>query len=76
MCACAHTLFGRDSLGWRRKQGMVRHSWFWRQRRAADGSANKGAEPDLCQRVQAIWDEDPLCWHGATRARNATKGAL
>ena len=30
-------------------------------------------EPDFGRRLQAIWDEDPLCWHGATRARNATE---
>ncbi|KAK9846479.1 hypothetical protein WJX81_004951 [Elliptochloris bilobata] len=27
----------------------------------------------LYPHLQAIWDEDPLCWHGATRARNATE---
>lgn len=30
-----------------------------------------GTKNELYPDLQAIWDADPLCWHGATRARSA-----
>ncbi|CAK0746028.1 hypothetical protein CVIRNUC_001662 [Coccomyxa viridis] len=46
-------------------------SWFWPTLPAASTTKNH-----LYPELQALWDQDPLCWHGATRARVAQEYLL